>query len=228
MNTLSERNFLLEQFKQVNDEIENTCHSTGRDPGEIRLIVVSKFQPESRIRWLLEASQRNFAESRINEIEQKWLSIFADYPDAKLHFIGQLQSRKIKLIVKYCHMIHSLDRIDIAEKIAEECRTQNKKIDCLVQINIGDEPQKSGVHPDSLPDFLEKCKTISPLSIKGIMCIPPVNKDPTPYFQLMYQLKNNFNLPELSMGMSDDYQKAIACGATMVRIGTKIMGDRKS
>jgi len=226
MNPFSDKEFLLQQYTAVKNDIASTCASLGRNPDTVRLVVVSKFQPDTKIRWLLEANQREFGESRAEEMEEKWEALLSSYPDTRLHYIGQIQSRKIKLIVKYCHMIHSLDRIDIAEKMAAECSRQNKSMECLIQINTGAEVQKGGIPPDSLSSFLEKCRMISPLIIKGIMCIPPVNEDPLPHFQLMQQLKNTFRLDELSMGMSNDYSKAISCGASILRIGNKIMGDR--
>lgn len=226
MTDFSEKELLLHRYEQVKNQINEACISSNRNLNEINLIVVSKFQPETKIRWLLEAGHREFAESRAEEMEVKWKPLLATYPDVKLHFIGQIQSRKIKLIVQYSHMIHSLDRIEIAEKIALECSKQHKYPACLIQINTGLESQKGGVDPGLFSAFFQQCKLISGLTITGIMCIPPAYQQPTPHFRLMQTLKNDYQLDELSMGMSNDYIEAITYGATMLRIGTKIMGER--
>jgi len=223
---MMDKELLLKNYAEVQSQIIQTSHVAQRHPDEIKLIVVSKFQPETKIHWLLDAGQRQFAESRIEEIEQKWPSLLMQYPDVVLHYIGQIQSRKIKNIIKYCHYIHSLDRLEIAEKIAVESIRQQRSPICLVQINTGAEHQKNGISPEAFPDFYSACKNITALNIQGIMCIPPVHENPLPHFALMQKIKNSFSLAELSMGMSSDYREAILHGATMLRIGTRIMGER--
>lgn len=226
MTASSEKEILLAQYEEVKNQIMQTCLAIHRHYHEVKLVIITKFQPEEKIRWLLEAGHREFGESRTEEMQEKWSSLLLAYPDVKLHYIGQIQSRKIWHIVKYCHVVHSLDRIEIAEKIAHECSMQNKYLECLIQINTGAESQKGGVDPAEFPTFLHKCEVINGLIIKGIMCIPPLNQNPIPHFHSMQQLKTDSNLNELSMGMSKDYIEAITCGATMLRIGTKIMGSR--
>lgn len=223
-----ERDLILQQYQAVKTSIAQTCLNLKRDSQQCKLVVVSKFQPAQKIRWLLEAGQRDFGENRIEEVEEKWGALLADYPDAKLHFIGSIQSRKVRSIVKYADYIHSLDRLEIAEKIAKECLAQGKRADCLIQVNVGDEAQKSGIVATHFSDFLEKCKTMTGLQVLGAMCIPPANEPPAPYFKLMQQLQIKHGLQELSMGMSNDYVEALAYGSTMVRVGSKILGARVS
>lgn len=226
MTTNLEQESILQRYQQVQDQIVESCRQACRKPDEIKLIVISKFKPVSGIRSLLDAGQVEFGESRVEEIEEKWLPLLTQYPDIKLHFIGKLQSRKIRQIVSYCQMIHSLDRIELAQKIANESFNQNKIVKCLIQINTGAEVQKAGISPNDFPDFLQACKSINHLLIEGIMCIPPMGQDPLPHFRLMQKIKLEFALKELSMGMSDDYLDAIASGATMLRIGKNILGAR--
>jgi len=226
MTDLSEKTLLLSRFNEVKNQIEKTCLTSQRNDHTVKLIVVTKGQPITKIRWLIEAGHHEFAENRLEELEHKWSILLKEYPDTKLHFIGHIQSRKIKKIVQYCHVIHSLDRIEIAKKIAMECHKQHKNIPCLIQINTGHEPQKDGIDPNLFSDFLQQCNQIPTLNINGIMCIPPANQDASPHFHLMQQLKNDYHLNELSMGMSNDYTEAILLGSTMLRIGTKIMGER--
>lgn len=223
-----ERDLILQQYQTVRADISQTCLKLKRDRQQIKLVVVSKFQPAQKIRWLLEAGQRDFGENRIEEVEEKWGALLADYPDTKLHFIGSIQSRKVRSIVKYADYIHSLDRLEIAEKIAKECIEQGKQPVCLIQVNIGCEAQKSGITATEFSKFLEKCNAINGLRIRGVMCIPPADEPPSPYFKLMQQIQIKHGLQELSMGMSNDYIDALAYGSTMVRVGSKILGSRIS
>ena len=216
-------NAIQQHYQEVQTEILKTCQETGRDAQTVKLVVVSKSQDAEKIRCLLKAGQRDFGENRIEEIEKKWSALLIDYPDVKLHFIGVIQSRKVRNIVKYCQYIHSIDRLEIAEKIARECRLQNKITNCLIQVNIGAEPQKAGIPIEQLPTFLTECNQHIQLPIAGIMCIPPINQDPAAYFRLMQKLRLEYRLKELSMGMSDDYVEAISNGATMIRVGSKIL-----
>lgn len=226
MNTVNEEVLLLQRYEAIKLDIKHACQHARRADDSVRLVIVSKHQPEDRIKWLIQAGQREFGENRAEEILSKWQALLQEYPEIKLHFIGQIQSRKIPAIVRFSSMVHSLDRISIAEKIASECSRQNRKLECLIQINTGAEPQKGGIDPALLPEFLKECSAMEPLMIKGIMCLPPVNEDAISHFQLMQKLKTEFNLTEASMGMSDDFDKAIACGATILRIGRRIMGER--
>jgi pyridoxal phosphate enzyme (YggS family) len=221
-----EGSVVLQNYEEVISKITQTCLQMNRPANSVKLIVISKFQPEEKIRCLLEAGHRDFGESRIDEVMSKWGPLLADFPNTKLHFIGSIQSRKVRDIVKYCDYVHSVDRYDIADRIARECQIQNKSIDCFIQVNVGAEPQKSGIDISEFSAFLEKCRANSHLSIIGAMCLPPADHDPAPYFQLMQDLQMNNHLKELSMGMSNDYVEAIAHGATMIRVGSKILGSR--
>lgn len=223
---MNDNNPIVQNYQEVQAIIEKTCLSINRSVATVRLIVVSKFQPAEKICSLLKAGQRDFAESRIEEVEKKWLPLIRKYPDIRLHFIGTIQSRKIRKIVQYCDYIHSLDRTETARKIAEEISCQQRKVVCLIQINIGDEDQKSGVSVADFPEFLKQCRQVFQLPVCGIMCLPPFDRDPLSYFNTMQQLLLKNNLVELSMGMSHDFSTAILCGATMIRVGTRILGDR--
>lgn len=220
-----ERDEILQNYLDVKNKIAQTCIKSER-LNTVKLIVISKFQSADKIRGLLEAGQRDFGESRVEEIKKKWPALLMDYPDAKLHFIGPIQSRKVRDIVKYADYVHSVDRLDIAEHIARESQVQHKITECLIQVNVGAEPQKSGIEVAQFPTLLMKCRGFNTLSVRGAMCIPPVNQNPTQYFMLMRNLQVNHDLKELSMGMSSDYSEAITCGATMIRVGSKIMGSR--
>lgn len=218
------RDIIQHNYLQVKTAIKQT--SMQLVSSDVKLLVVSKFQSAEKIRWLLEAGQRDFGESRIEEVEDKWEPLLMDYPETKLHFIGPIQSKKIRKIVKYTDYIHSVDRLEVAEKIAKESQTQNKSIKCFIQINIGAEAQKAGIAIEKFPAFFEECKSRIKLLVVGIMCIPPIDKDPIPYFRSMRNLQLNHGLKELSMGMSNDYKEAINCGATIIRVGSKILGSR--
>lgn len=217
---------ILQNYMEVKNEVMQTCLQIKCPSTSVKLIVISKFQSADKIRCLLAAGQSDFGESRIEEVKEKWEPLLADYPNTKLHFIGSIQSRKVRDIVKYTDYVHSVDRFEIAEGIARESQIQNKPIECLIQVNVGAESQKSGVDFTQFPAFLEKCETCSNLSIIGAMCIPPADQNPVPYFKLMQDLQANHGVKELSMGMSNDYAEAIAHGATMIRIGSKIFGCR--
>lgn len=213
---------VLKNYVQVKDNVSELCKNTKRFSADVRLVVVSKCQSIDAIRILLEAGHSDFAENRIEEVKEKWPTLLLEYPNTKLHFIGSIQSRKVRDIVTYSDYIHSLDRIEIAQRIAQEMQIQGKALECLIQVNIGSEAQKSGILAAQFPTFLEDCKHRAKLPIIGAMCLPPAHQNPMPYFQEMQALQVKYHLRELSMGMSSDYAQAIACGATMIRVGTGI------
>jgi PLP dependent protein len=185
------------------------------------LIVVSKNQTIESILKIVETGQVDFGENRAQEALQKWEEVIASNPNIRLHFIGPLQTNKVRSVFKLFHYIHSLDSERLAIKFSEEEKINQKKLKYFVQINLGEELQKSGIHPSKLTDFINFCKKLQ-LNIFGLMCIPPVNNDAKIYFSELKKLALKNNLQELSMGMSNDYKDAISLGSTWVRIGSEI------
>lgn len=190
------------------------------------LVAVSKRQPDERIDFLLELGHRDFGENHIQEAEARWVKRKNIYADIRLHLIGPLQSNKVRQAVALFDVIHSVDREKIARAIKKECDAQQKEIPCLIQINSGDESQKSGVAPTEAAALIGLCKKELHLPIEGLMCIPPHSEPSAPHFALLNKLAKKHDLPELSMGMSDDYETAIRFGATYIRVGTKLFGER--
>jgi pyridoxal phosphate enzyme (YggS family) len=185
------------------------------------LIVVSKNQTIESILKIVKTGQVDFGENRAQEALQKWDKVIASNPNVRLHFIGPLQTNKVKSVFKLFHYIHSLDSERLAIKFSEEEKINQKKLKYFVQINLGEELQKSGIHPSKLTNFINFCKKLE-LNILGLMCIPPVNNDAKIYFSELKKLALKNNLQELSMGMSNDYKDAISLGSTWVRIGSEI------
>ena len=180
----------------------------------------------SEIIPLINYGHKDFGENKVQEAVEKWISIKNDFTDIKLHMIGKIQSNKVKYIFPLFDYIHSLDNLKLAEKISIEQKKHNKDIKIFIQVNIGDEPQKSGISPDNVLDFKERCIDKLNLNIIGLMCLPPKNKDASTYFKEMNQLLKKTNLKELSMGMSNDYLEATEHNSSYVRIGSKIFGVR--
>ena len=198
-------------------------------PGDVILVAVSKTKPSSMIKEAYQVGQRHFGENYMQEAIQK-VQELKELRDIKWHFIGHLQSNKASLAVKYFDMIQTVDTIKIANKLNTACLEQSKTISVLIQVNIGNEEQKYGVLKQKLPlllEFIDRCPNID---LKGLMCIPPFNEDSKPYFEeindLFHIYEDKYNLSILSMGMSSDYKEAIKHGSNMVRIGSKIFGQR--
>jgi len=187
---------------------------------QVELVAVTKLKGKNEIQPLINSGIKRFGENRVLEAQNKWVTLKT--PDLKLHLIGHLQSNKTAEAVKLFDVIETIDREKIAIKIQEEMIKQQKFLELLIEVNIGSEPQKTGIIPSELDDFLKFCQKDLVLNIQGLMCIPPADLDPTPFFNRMRAFKNQYNLPILSMGMSDDYEQAINCGATRVRIGKKL------
>ncbi len=215
-----------ERLRDVKNAMAESAVAAGRDGDDVALIAVSKTHDFDAIRPALDAGQRVFGENRVQEAQGKWPAIRAEYPDAELHLIGPLQSNKARDAVALFDWIHTIDREKIAGAIAREIAAQNRNICCLVQVNTGMEPQKAGVDPDQAQAFVNTCQTKYSLTIKGLMCIPPLDEEAALHFALLQKIAKECGLPVLSMGMSADYEKAIAFGATHVRVGTAIFGTR--
>jgi PLP dependent protein len=193
---------------------------------ETRLIAVSKFHPAEPIRALLAAGQRDFGENRVQEAAAKWPPLKREYPDIALHMIGPLQSNKVREAVELFDAIHSLDRPKLIGALKVEIERSGRRPDLFVQINTGEEPQKSGVLPKDAPAFIVLARQSLGDAVKGLMCIPPADDAPAPHFALLRKLASEAGLALLSMGMSDDFETAIAFGATHIRVGTAIFGER--
>ena len=190
------------------------------------IIAVSKKFKMNEILPLINYGHKHFGENQVQEALEKWSDIKNDFKDIKLHMIGKLQSNKVKYAIRLFDYIHSVDNLKLAEKIANEQIKSEKNIKVFVQVNIGNEAQKSGIDVKNLNKFYEKCKNELKLDVIGLMCLPPLNSIDDNYFLKMRQLSDNLNLPELSMGMSNDYQDALEHGSTYIRVGSKIFGER--
>ena len=207
------------------DLIKEDLKSKVQDLDSLKIIAVSKTFSIDQILPLIKHGHLDYGENKVQEAINKWSDVKLEYSDIKLHLIGKLQSNKTKLAVKLFDYIHSVDSEKIAKKIAEEELKQNKKVKIFIQVNIGDENQKSGIIKKNLNEFYSYCKELE-LDIIGLMCIPPANIDPKFFFQEMKLLTKKLDLPELSMGMSSDYLEAAKNSATYLRIGSKIFGNR--
>ena len=210
----------------VKGEIATACAEAGRAAGDVTLIAVSKTFPPEAIERVIAAGQRVFGENRVQEAKAKWPGLKARTPDVELHLIGPLQSNKAKDAVALFDAIHSVDRASVAEALAKEIQKQGRHPRLFVEVNTGAEPQKAGVLPDAVDDFLARCRDTWGLRIEGLMCIPPFEEAPAPHFALTAKIAKRNGLRLLSMGMSADFKVAIAFGATHVRVGTAIFGGR--
>ena len=193
---------------------------------KVNIIAVSKTFPISNILPLINANHIHFGENKVQEALEKWTEIKKDLPNIKLHLIGNLQTNKVKFALPLFDYIHSLDSLKLAKKISDEQIKKNFRPKIFIQINIGNEDQKNGINKEDLEPFYKKCTEEFNLNIIGLMCLPPFNKNSQPFFLEMKRISQTLNLNELSMGMSNDYMEAVSSGATYVRIGSKIFGER--
>lgn len=215
-----------EGLNQVTARIAAAELQAGREPGSVTLVTVSKTFDADAIRPVLESGQRVFGENRVQEALGKWPALKSGFDGIELHLIGPLQSNKAKEAVGLFDVIETVDRDKIAAAIAAELKRQNRLVKLLVQVNTGSEAQKAGVAPDDTEAFVTRCREQHGLTISGLMCIPPFDENPGPHFALLEKLGGRLELPELSMGMSGDFETAIAFGATCVRVGSAIFGSR--
>lgn len=192
----------------------------------VTLVAVSKVQPDHRIVEALEAGHRVFGENRVQEAQQRWVDRRLQFPDLRLHLIGPLQSNKASDAVALFDVIETLDRPKLAATLGALAKTTAKMPTLLVQVNTGEEPQKAGIAPGQLADFLNQCRDVHGLKIEGLMCIPPVDEHPAMHFALLEKLAKRHGLTTLSMGMSDDFEVGITFGATHVRVGSAVFGER--
>jgi pyridoxal phosphate enzyme (YggS family) len=210
----------------VKEKIARAEAEAGRPAGSVTLVAVSKTFAPDAIRPVIEAGQRVFGENRVQEAQGKWPGLKAGRPGLELHLIGPLQSNKAKEAVALFDVIETIDRDKIAAALAGEMEKQGRSPELYAQVNTGSEPQKAGIDPREAVSFVRRCRETHGLVIAGLMCIPPIDENPGPHFALLEKLALEAGVAKLSMGMSADYETAIAFGATSVRVGSAIFGTR--
>ena len=216
----------MSNYKNFLSSLEASLKYANRNSQDVELIAVSKKKSATDIQKVIDEGHLSFGENQIQEIESKWPELKKINSNINLHFIGSIQSRKVEQIHKHCEVIHSIDRKKIVKKFAELETSGDIKRKYFIQINTGNESQKSGVLFNEADEFILDCKSNYNLNIVGLMCLPPIDEDPRNHFSKLADLAKKFNLNSLSMGMSGDYQVALECGATHIRIGTHIFGER--
>tara|TARA_B110000967_G_C18809255_1_gene522700 strand:+ start:143 stop:802 length:660 start_codon:yes stop_codon:yes gene_type:complete len=217
---------IISKLNSIENEIQLKINELGISNYKPKIIAVSKTFPMKEILPLINHGHIHFGENKVQEAFDKWSDIKIDLKEPKLHMIGKIQTNKAKYVVELFDYIHSLDNRKLAEKISNEQQKKNKNLKIFIQVNIGNESQKSGITIDRLDEFYNICTKDLNLNIVGLMCIPPNDGKPELHFDRMKKLKNTLSINELSMGMSEDYIDAIKYGSTFVRIGSKIFGER--
>ena len=213
----------IQNYHKLMSEIKALSHDQNN---AVNIIAVSKKQASEKIRIIANEGHKHFGENQIQEIEQKWPALKEEFPNIKLHFIGTIQSRKTERIFELCDEIHSVDRIKIVKQIKELEQKFGIVKTYYIQVNTGDELQKSGVKLNDIDDFIRTVRAEYNFSIDGLMCLPPQNDDPNKHFLSLKSIAESHNIQKLSMGMSADYKEAINCGSTHLRVGTLIFGKR--
>jgi pyridoxal phosphate enzyme (YggS family) len=214
-----------QRLAQVRDEIARAARIADRKPDAVTLVAVSKTHDADTIRPLIAAGQRVFGENRVQEAEAKWPALRDETPGIELHLVGQLQSNKAEEAVALFDSIHSVDRESLVTALARAMDKLGKRPACFLQVNIGDEPQKGGCAVADLPKLIEHARAAN-LPLAGLMCVPPLEVEPAPYFALLAKLRRDHGLEGLSMGMSSDFATAVTIGATHVRVGSALFGAR--
>lgn len=218
-------NQIKENLSIVRAVVKKQADKYNRRPEDINLVAVSKKQPIERIHAMLESGHRLYGENRVQEAQARWADLRTQYPDLTLHLIGPLQTNKVKEAVALFDVIETVDREKLVKALSAEMKKQGKNMPCFIQVNTGEEPQKAGVLPKDFKNLLNSCKEEG-LNIIGLMCIPPQDEPSALHFAFLRKLAKEHHLKELSMGMSGDFEKAIALGATYVRVGTALFGER--
>jgi len=213
-------------LSDITARIEASLVAANRAANSAKLLAVSKVQPRERVEAVLQEGHRVFGENRVQEAQGRWEPLREQFDDVELHLIGPLQTNKIKPALDLFNVIHTLDRDRLARKLATEIQARGVAPELLVQVNVGEEPQKAGVQPSKVDAFIAACRDTYDLPIIGVMAIPPVDEPPEPHFQALADIAYRNGLAEISMGMSADFETAIAYGATMVRVGSAIFGAR--
>lgn len=217
---------VTDNLAAVRSDIETAAKSVNRDPAKVTLIAVSKTFDADAIRPVLQAGQRVFGENRVQEAEGKWPQLREEFPNVALHLIGPLQTNKVKQALPLFDVIQTVDRPKLARMLADQMEKTGHRPDCFIQVNTGEEEQKAGVMPADIDGFVALCRDELGLPVVGLMCIPPVDEQPSPHFALLSKMAGRNGLDNLSMGMSADYQTAVMLGATHVRVGSAIFGKR--
>jgi pyridoxal phosphate enzyme (YggS family) len=217
---------IADRLLEIHNRMRAALDAAGRAPDSATLIAVAKTHPADAVVEALAAGQRVFGENRVQEAMGKYPALRAAHPDLELHLIGPLQTNKVKEAVATFDAIHTVDRPKLAAALATEIARTGKSPRLFVQVNTGSEPQKAGVLPDAADAFIDECRAMHKLVIAGLMCIPPVGDVPAPHFALLGQIAKRQGIAALSMGMSEDFETALALGATHVRVGSAIFGAR--
>ena len=212
---------------EIRARIEAAARKAGRDPADVTLVAISKVQPLERIDAVLAEGHRIFGENRVQEAAGKWPDLRGRFPDVELHLVGPLQTNKVRQALGLFDVIHSVDRERLARKLAEGFAETGRPLPCFIQVNTGEEPQKAGCMPADADKFIAVCRDDYQLPIVGLMCIPPVDEEPSLHFALLKKIAERNGLTGLSMGMSADFEGAIGLGATHVRIGSAVFGARE-
>lgn len=212
-------------LSEIKALVDKACAAAGRAPSEVELIAVSKVQPEDRVAAVLDQGHRVFGENRVQEAAGRWPPFQERYDGIVLHLIGPLQSNKARQAMEMFQAIHSVDRPKIAQTIARLAQEMGHCPELFLQVNTGEEPQKAGVLPNAVDGFVAECRALD-LPVQGLMCIPPVDEEPSLHFALLAKMAARNGLKGLSMGMSSDFERAIAQGATHIRVGSAIFGER--
>jgi pyridoxal phosphate enzyme (YggS family) len=216
-----------DHLADVQRRITEAAQAAGRAAKDVTLVAVSKTHGADRVRELLAVGQRVFGENRVQEAEEKFPALKAEFPDLELHLIGPLQTNKAREAVALFDVIESVDRERLAATLAKEMARADRRPACFIQVNTGEEPQKAGILPAELDAFVASCRDVHRLPIVGLMCIPPVNEEPALHFALLAKMAARLGLSKVSMGMSADYETAVRCGATHVRVGSALFGARQ-
>ncbi len=211
----------------IQTRIKAACDTAARPLSSVQLVAVSKMQPDDAVQAVLDGGQRVFGENRVQEAQARWVPLRAKYDNLKLHLIGHLQSNKAKEAVALFDVIETIDSEKLAGALKNEMDKQNRQLPCFIQVNTGEEDQKGGVAPREAETLLKFCQGAG-LNIYGLMCIPPVDEIPDPHFALLNKLAKGFGLPQLSMGMSADFETAIRYGSTHIRVGSALFGIREN
>ncbi len=219
---------VVERLIAIQSEIKELLLNNNSQNKDLNIIIVCKTFSMDKILPLIDAGHVHFGENKVQEAELKWKEVKKKHSNIKLHMVGRLQTNKVKAALNIFDYIHSVDNYKLAEKIVKYEKELNKKIKTFVQVNVGEESQKNGISPKNVGQFANYCRDSLSLNVIGLMCLPPINDNPEKYFLSLNQLKNQTDLRHLSMGMSDDYQTAIKCGSTFLRIGSKILGKRNT
>ncbi|MBY8976397.1 YggS family pyridoxal phosphate-dependent enzyme [Rhodobacteraceae bacterium NNCM2] len=210
---------------EIQQRMAAAAERAGRDVNDVTLVAVSKVQPIERVEAVLAQGHRIFGENRVQEAQGKWPALKEQFPGVELHLIGPLQTNKVRAAVDLFDVIQSVDRPKLARKLADVFEETGKKLPCYLQINTGEEEQKAGISPAEADAFVAECRDLG-LPIAGLMCIPPVDEEPSLHFALLKKIAERNGISGLSMGMSSDFESAIALGATAIRVGSALFGER--